>query len=80
MATYYGLVGAGTESMWGDKSFHAHPEWTLDPFCILYSGSYPGIRQLGCDADHPPTHSAEAANGLELYFCRFVCWHRLVEG
>jgi len=64
----------------GGKIFHAHPEWTLGPFSILYSGSYPGIRQLGCDADHPPTSSAEVENGLELYFCFFVCLHRLVVG
>jgi len=64
----------------GSKSFHAHPEWTLGPFSILYSRSCPGIRQLGCDADHPPTSSAEVANELELYFLLFVCLHRLVMG
>jgi len=64
----------------GDKSFHAHPEWTLGPFSIVYSGSYLGIRQLGCDADHPPTSSAEVANGLELYFCLVCVPGRLVVG
>jgi len=58
----------------------AHPEWTQGPFSILYSGSNPGIRQLECDADHPPpTPSAEVADGLELYFL-FVCLHRLIVG
>jgi len=28
----------------GAKSFHAHPEWTLGPFSIMYSGFYPGLR------------------------------------
>ena len=34
--------------------------------CARGTGSFLGVKQLGCDADHPPPSSTKV-NGLELY-------------
>jgi hypothetical protein len=36
-------------------------------FCTMGTGSFPGVKRPGRDADHPPPSSAEVKKGLELY-------------
>jgi hypothetical protein len=61
IATGYGLDGPGIESRWGTRFFahvqtgpEAHPA-----SCTMGTGSFPGVKRPGRDADHPPPSSAE---------------------
>jgi hypothetical protein len=61
IATGYRLDGLGIESRWGTRFFAhvqtgpgAHPA-----SCTMGTGSFPGVKRPGCDADHPPPSSAE---------------------
>jgi hypothetical protein len=56
IATGYGLEGPGIESRWGARFFahvqtgpEAHPA-----SCTMGTGSFPGVKQSGRGADHPP--------------------------
>jgi hypothetical protein len=61
MATGYGPDGSGIESRWGERFFTpvqtgpgAHPaSYTMG------TGSFPGLKRQGRDADHPPPSSVE---------------------
>jgi len=33
------------------------------------TGSFLGVKQLGCGIDHPPPSSAKVEGRVELYFC-----------
>jgi len=35
----------------------------------MSTGSFPGVKRLGRDIDHPPLSSAEAKEKVELYLC-----------
>ena len=35
--------------------------------CIMGTGSFPGVKRPGRGADHPPSHSAEVKERVELY-------------
>jgi hypothetical protein len=61
IATGYGLDGPGIESRRGARIFahiqngpEAHPA-----FCTMRTGSFPGVKRPGRDADHPPPSRAE---------------------
>jgi hypothetical protein len=58
IATDYGLDGPGIESRWGrDFSLTSHPA-----HCTMVTGSFPGVKQPGRGADHPPPPTAEVEN------------------
>jgi hypothetical protein len=57
IATDYGLDGPGIESRWGRDFSH-----TSGPGLGLGTGSFPGVKWLGCGADHPPPPSTEVEN------------------
>jgi len=35
--------------------------------CTMGTGSFPGVKQLGCGVDHPPPPSAKVKERVELY-------------
>ena len=56
IATHYGLNGPGIES-WGRARFSAPIQTGPGAHPASYTmgtGSSPGVKQLGCDIDHPP--------------------------
>jgi hypothetical protein len=68
IATDYGLDGPGIELLKkipvGARFFvpvqtgpEAHPA-----FCIMGTGSFPGVKQPGRGVDHPPPYSTEVEN------------------
>jgi hypothetical protein len=61
IATGYGLDGPGIESRWGAR-FFAHVQTGPGAHPASYTmgtGSFPGVKQPGRGADHPPPSSAE---------------------
>ena len=69
IATRYGLDGPGIESLWKrvflapvQTGPGAHPA-----SCTVDTGSFPGVNQLRCGVDNPPTSSAGAKERVELY-------------
>jgi hypothetical protein len=65
ITTGYGLDGPGIESRWGARFFAlvqtgpgAHPA-----SCTVGTGSFPGVKMQGRDADHKPPSSAEVTKG-----------------
>jgi hypothetical protein len=36
---------------------------------MMGTGSFLGVKQLGCGVDHPPTSSTEVEGQVELYIC-----------
>jgi hypothetical protein len=64
IATGYGLGGPGIESRWGARfSAPVQPGPGTHPAsCTMGTGSFPGVKRPGRDADHPPPPSAEFEN------------------
>jgi hypothetical protein len=63
IATDYGLGGPGIESWWGRDFFHVQTDPGTHPAsCTVGTGSFPGVKRPGRDADHPPSSSAEVEN------------------
>ena len=63
IATRYGLDGPGIESRWGGARFSAPIQTgpgARPASCTMGTGSFPGVKQPGRGADHPPPSSAEA--------------------
>jgi len=60
IATAYGPDGPGTESRWGEI-FRTSPDQPWGPPSLLYmgTGSFPGVKLLGRDADPSPPSSAD---------------------
>ena len=59
IATHYRPDGPGIESQW-DEIFSTRPERPWGPNSLLYNGyrvSFPGVKRLGHDADHPTPSS-----------------------
>jgi hypothetical protein len=61
------LVGQGSNSDEGKKFFSTaqHPDWLWSPPSPYIMGARvhsPGIKWLGCEADHTPSSSAEVKN------------------
>jgi hypothetical protein len=54
IATGYGLDGPGIESRWWHDFSH-----TSRPAPTMGTGSFPGVKQPGRGADHPPPSSTE---------------------
>jgi hypothetical protein len=56
IATGYGLDGPGIESRWGARFFaHVQTSPGAHPAsCTMGTGSFPGMKQPGRGADHPP--------------------------
>jgi len=70
IATRYGLDGPGIESWWGARFSQpaqtgprAHP-----PSYTMGTGSFPGVKRLGCGIDHPPPSTTKVKERVELYF------------
>jgi hypothetical protein len=61
IATDYGLDGPGIEFQWGARFFaHVQTGPVAHPAsCTMGTGSFPGVKWMGCDADHPPPPSAK---------------------
>jgi len=54
----------------GGETFHTHPEQLCGPPSLLYNGyrvSFLGVKQPGCDVDHPPPSSAEVKERVALH-------------
>jgi hypothetical protein len=69
IATGYGLDGPGIEFRWGTKFSApvqtgpgAHPAC-----CTMGTGSFPGVKRPGCDADPHPLLVPRSINRVELY-------------
>jgi len=46
------------------------PSWLWGPISLLYNRyqvSFPGVKWLGCDINHPPPFSTEVKEGVQLY-------------
>jgi len=65
-ATRYGLDGPGIESRWGRDFLHPS-RLALGPTYTTGTGSFPGVKRLEPDADHPPQSSTEVKERVELY-------------
>jgi hypothetical protein len=65
IATGYGLDGLGIESRWGARFFaHVQTGPGVHPAsCTMGTGSSPGVKRPGRDADHTPPSSAEITKG-----------------
>jgi hypothetical protein len=61
IATGYGLDGPGIESRWGARFFaHVQTDPGAHPaYCTRGTGSFPGVKRPGRDADHPPPSGTE---------------------
>jgi hypothetical protein len=65
ITTGYGLDGPGIESRWG-RDFSHTSRTALGPHpvsCTVGTGSLPGVKRPGRDADHTPPSSAEVTTG-----------------
>jgi hypothetical protein len=54
----------------GCEIFRARPDRPWGPPSLLYNGylvSFPGVKQPGCDVNHPPPSSTEVKGRVELY-------------
>jgi hypothetical protein len=58
IATGYRLDGPGIEFWWG-KIFRTCAD---QPLGTMVTGSFVGVKRLGCGAYHPPSSSAEVTN------------------
>jgi hypothetical protein len=69
IVTRYGLDGPGLESRWGRDFPHpSRPAQGAHPASYtMGTGSFPGVKRLRCDVDHPPPSSAEVKQRVELY-------------
>ena len=69
IATHNGLDGPGIKSRWG-RDF-PHPSrpalWFTQPPIHGHQVSFPGVKRLGCDVDHPPPSRVEVKERVELY-------------
>ena len=70
IATRYGLDGPGIKSRWGERfsapvqtGTGAHPA-----SCTMGTGSFPGVKRLGRDVDHPPPSKCRGHERVGLYF------------
>jgi hypothetical protein len=64
IVTRYGLDGAGIESRWGRDFQHpSRPALAL----TMGTGSFLGVKWLGCGIDHPPASTAEVKERVEQY-------------
>jgi hypothetical protein len=61
IATGYGMDGPKIESRWGERFFeHVQTGPEAHPVsCTMGTGSFPGVKRPGREADHPPPSSAE---------------------
>jgi len=69
IVTHYGLDGLGSGPRRG-RIFRAHPDLLWGPPSLLYIRyrvSFPGIKWLGRDVDHPPPSSTKVKERVELY-------------
>jgi len=71
MATAYGLDSRGIESRWGGGARFSAPVQTgpkaHPASCTMGTGSFPGVKRPGRDADPSSPSSAEVKNRVELY-------------
>jgi len=79
IATRYGLDGPGIESQWG-TSFSAEVQTGPVAHPASYTmgtGSFPGVKRVGCGDDHPHISSAEVKErvGLYLYSPYMPSWY-----
>jgi hypothetical protein len=54
----------------GGEIFRTHPDWSWGPPSLLYNGywvSFPGVKQPGRGADHPPSSSTRVKERVKLY-------------
>ena len=64
-----------------DESFFSSPEWPhwlWSPPSLLFNGnwgSFPGVKQLGCDFDHWPPSSTEIKNEWSYISVPPICLH-----
>ena len=69
IATRYGLVGPGIESLcW--RHFLTHPDPPWSPPSLLYSGyrlTFPEVNRPGRGINHPLPSSAEVKERVELF-------------
>jgi hypothetical protein len=68
-ATRYGRDGPGIETRWG-RDFSARVQTGPGAHVASYTirtGSFPGVKRLGCGTDHPHPTIAEVKERVELY-------------
>jgi len=55
----------------GGEKFSVHPDWPWSPpaSCTVGSGSFPGVKWLGCGINHPTPSSTKVKERVELHFC-----------
>jgi hypothetical protein len=55
----------------GGKIFRTFPDrlWGPPSLNTMGTGSFLGVKRLGCGVDHPPPSSAEVKERVELYLC-----------
>lgn len=67
----------------GGEIVRTRSVWLWSPLIHLYNGRYrvciPGIKRPGCGANHPPSHSVEVKESVELYLLTpcVSSWHIL---
>ena len=63
-----GWMDQGSNSGGGDISTPNQTGPGVNPaFYTMGTGSFPGVKQLGCGIDHPPPSSVDAKERVELY-------------
>ena len=69
IATRYGLGGPGIKSRWGRGLPHpSRPALGAHPAsCTMGTGSFPGVKQQGRGADHPPPSKCRGYERVGLY-------------
>jgi hypothetical protein len=74
------LVNQGLSPDTGKRFFYSPqcPNWFRGPHNLLsngYQGSFPGVKQLGHEADYSPLSDAEVENGAIPPLPHMSSWH-----
>ena len=79
IAIRYGLGGPRIEPRWWQDFSHPFRP-ALGPTQLLYNGfglTFPGVKQLGRDVEHPPPSIAEVKERVDLYLWVFKACPRV---
>ena len=85
LCSYWSCTGTRLWVGWSEVWFSSpyYPDWLWGLPSLLfggYQGSFPGVKQLGCDFNHVPTFSAEVKNEWSYASTPPVCLRGMYVG